>query len=112
MDKNNCIASYCDTGYILNNERTECIKDPCDEITLNEISIKEETELNYEIKPKNIYIFNIENENYKYIFDSNTKNLFYTYNDNHILAISDKNEFNIKEKVYINYYTNITDSIE
>ena len=111
-DKNNCIASYCDPGFILNNERTECIKDPCDEITLNEIIIKKETELKYEIKPKNIYIFSIENENYTYIFDSKAKNLFYTYNDAHILAITDKNEFNNTDKVYVNFYTNITENIE
>ena len=111
-DKNNCIASYCDPGFILNNERTECIKDPCDEITLNQITIKEEAELKYEIKPKNIYIFSIENENYTYIFDSNAKNLFYTYNDAHILAITDKNEFNNTDKVYVNFYTNITENIE
>ena len=111
-DKNKCIASYCDPGFILNNERTECIQDPCDQITLNEIIIKEEIELKYEIKPKNIYIFSIENENYKYIFDSNSTNLFYSYNDEHILAITDKKEYNNKDKVYVNFYTNITNNIE
>ena len=39
-DKNNCIPAYCDEGYYLNDNRTECIKDPCDNIKLNEITIK------------------------------------------------------------------------
>ena len=111
-NRNNCIASYCDPGYILNDERTECIKDPCDEITLNKITIKEEKELKYSIKPKNIYIFSIENENYEYTFDSNSSLLLYAYNDNHILDIASKKIFNNKEKIYVNYYTNITDNIE
>ena len=37
-DKNTCIASYCDQGYILNDERTECIVDPCEEIKRNMIT--------------------------------------------------------------------------
>ena len=112
-DKSSCIASYCDQGYILNDERTKYIKDPCDEITLNEISIKEEQqELKYSIKPKNIYIFNIENEYYDYSFDSNSSQLFYIYNDAHILKITNKKIFNNKDKIYVNYNTNITDTIE
>ena len=38
-DKNNCIAAYCDEGYILNDERNKCIKNYCDEISVVEKSI-------------------------------------------------------------------------
>ena len=33
-NKSKCIAAYCDDGYFLNDERTQCIKDPCEKITL------------------------------------------------------------------------------
>ena len=35
-DKNNCIAAYCDDEYILNDERTKCNKDLCEEINFVE----------------------------------------------------------------------------
>ena len=38
-DKNNCIAVYCDVGYILNKALNECIKDPCEDIILNKIDL-------------------------------------------------------------------------
>ena len=41
------------------------------------------------------------------------KYLFYIYNKNHILeAVNDKNIFNYTDKIYVNYYTNITETIE
>ena len=43
-NKSHCVAAYCDNGYILNDERTQCIEDPCKSIKLQEISIKEAKE--------------------------------------------------------------------
>jgi hypothetical protein len=112
-NKSNCIASYCDEGYILNDQRTQCIKNPCDSIKLNEISIKEENETQYNIEPNNIYIFKIENENFKYSFNSNLEPFFYIYNDDHILESAKNNTmFKYRDKIYVNYYTNITNIIE
>ena len=112
-NKTNCIASYCDEGYILNDQRTQCIKNPCDSIKLNEISIKEENETKYNIEPNNIYIFKIENEKLKYSFNSDLEPFFYIYNEDHILE-SAKNTtmFKYNDKIYVNYYTNITNIVE
>ena len=98
-DKTNCIAAYCDKDYILNDERTECIKNPCDNLILNEITINGENITTFDIKPKNIYIFKIENnKNISYIFSSDyKKKLFYIYNEDHILE-SVNNGTNFKNK--------------
>ena len=108
-----CIAAYCDKGFILNDNKTECFEDPCESIKLNEITIKDEVETKYKIEPNNIYIFTIENKNKSYSFISNMKYLFYIYNENHILEIiNDKSTFNDTNKIFVNYYTNITETIE
>ena len=110
---NKCIASYCDIGYILNDNRTKCLEDPCNSIKLNEIIINEENEIIYKIKKNNIYIFKIENQNYSYSFNSNIKYFFYIYNDDHILEpVDDKKTFKNNEKIFVNYYLNITEDIE
>ena len=110
-DKNNCIATYCDEGYYLNNERTECIKNPCDNITLNEINIALENKTEYIIEPNNLYLFTIENENYTYEFNSTIEHLIFTYDiDNHFLQVEKGKTFMIGEKIYINYYLNITEN--
>ena len=111
-DKNNCIAAYCDDGYYLNDNRTECIKDPCDNIKLNEITINEEKEKEYIIEPNNTYIFTIEKENYLYSFYSELEPFIYIMNKNHILeAAKNGTKFKNGEKIYINYYLNITENI-
>ena len=110
-DKNNCIATYCDKGYILNDERTKCIEDPCEKITLNEIEIKEEKELEYIIEPNNTYIFKIENEKNAYKFSSEIEKFFYIYNDDHILeAVNQEKTFKKDDKIYVNYFVNITEN--
>jgi hypothetical protein len=114
-NKTNCIAAYCDKDYILNDERTECIKNPCDNLILNEISINGENTTTFDIKPKNIYIFKIENNNnISYIFSSDYKEkLFYIYNEDHILeSVNNGTNFINKDKIYVNFYTNITETIQ
>ena len=113
-DKTKCIAAYCDEGYILNDERTGCVINPCDSITLNEISIQEEKDKNYIIEPNNIYIFTIENTNLNYSFYTDfDKKLFYVYDDNHILiAVTNGTTFKNTDKIFINYFTNITETLE
>ena len=113
-DKKQCIAAYCDDGYYLNDERTQCIKDPCEKITLNEITITGEDEMNFVIKPNNTYIFKIEskNENNFYTFNSDLDNLLFIYNDDHILtAINNNTKFKKNDMIYANYYINITEDI-
>ena len=80
---------------------------------MNEISIKEENETKYNIEPNNIYIFKIENEKLKYSFNSDLEPFFYIYNEDHILE-SAKNTtmFKYNDKIYVNYYTNITNIVE
>ena len=110
-DKNKCIAAYCDDGYYLNDNRTECIKDPCDNIKLNEITINEEKETEYIIEPNNAYIFTIEKENYLYSFYSEFEPFIYVMNNDHILeAVKNGTKFKKGEKIYINYYVNISEN--
>ena len=54
-NKSDCIVSYCDKGFILNDNRTECFEDPCDSIKLNEITIKDENEM--KLLNRIIYIY-------------------------------------------------------
>ena len=108
-DKNTCIPAYCDDGYYLNDNRTECIKDPCDNIKLNEITINEENDKEHIIEPNNTYIFTIEKENYSYSFYSELEPFIYVMNNKHILeAAKNGTKFKKGEKIYINYYVNIT----
>ena len=107
----NCIAAYCDQGYILNDDRTECIRDPCQDITLNEIIINETKDIEYYIEPKNAYIFTIEKENYSYYFYSEYEKFFYVFNEKHVLeAVKNGTEFILKNKIYVNYFVNITET--
>ena len=109
-NKSNCIAAYCDQGYILNDERNKCIEDPCEKITLHNINIKEDKDSEYIIEPNHIYIFTIENDkNTFYYFDCKLEPFLYVYNDDHILEVVDKEKkFKNKDKIYVNYYVNIT----
>ena len=110
-DTNQCIAAYCDEGYYLNDDRTECIRNPCDDIQLNEITINEENKNDYIIEPNNSYIFTIENEKYLYYFYSELDPFIYVFNENHILeAVKNGTVFKNKEKIYLNYFVNITEN--
>ena len=110
-DKNNCIGTYCDKGYILNDERNKCIEDPCEKISLEEILIKEGKNYEFIIKPNITYIFKIENDSNNYYFDSEVEKLFYVFNDDHVLeAANNKTKFKKNDKIYVNYYVNITEN--
>ena len=111
-DQNKCIPAYCDDGFYLNDDRTKCIPEPCDNIILNEIIINEEKESKYTIKPNNTYIFTIENDNSSYYFYSELEPFFYIMNEHHILeAVKNGKEFKDKDKIYVNYFVNITKDI-
>ena len=98
---------YC----CLSDDRTECIRDTCEDITLKEIPVEKEEDFEYIIEPNNTYIFTINKENYSYYFYSEFEKFFYILNDNHILeAVKNGTEFKINNKIYINYYVNITDN--
>ena len=108
-NKNKCIAAYCDQGYILNDERNKCIEDPCEQITLHDLKIKEDKDSEYVIEPNNTYIFTIENDKNTYKFDCELEPFFYVLNDDHILeAVNKEKKFKNKDKIYVNYYVNTT----
>ena len=108
-DKNTCIVAYCDEGYYLNDNRTECIKNPCDNIKLNEITINEKNEREQIIEPNNAYIFTIKKENYSYYFYSELEPFIYAMNEDHNLeAVKNGTKFKNGDKIYCNYYVNIT----
>ena len=110
-DKKKCIAAYCNDGYYLNDERTECIKDPCENIKLNEITINSENETKFIIEPNNIYIFTLDKENYSYNFYSEFEPFIYALNEEHILKPMENGTlFKNQDKVYINFYVNITEN--
>ena len=109
-DKNNCIAAYCDDGYILNDERTKCNKDLCEEINVVEktLNITEQEELI--IEPKTFYLFNIDdNDQNSYYFLSEQDNFMHYYNSS-----TDKNFINNQtlvedaKAILVNYYLNIS----
>ena len=105
----NCIAAYCEEGYILSDNRTKCIRDPCKDIELKEISVNFNKNKEYTIEPKIAYIFTIEKENYSYAFYSEFGKFFYVYNKKHVLeAVEDGTEFELNDKIYVNFYVNIT----
>ena len=69
--------------------------------------IQNDTE--YVIEPNNTYIFTIENDKNSYVFECELEPFFYVFNDNHILEAVDKEKkFKNKDKIYANYYVNIT----
>jgi hypothetical protein len=110
-DKNNCIAAYCDDGYILNDERTKCNKDLCEEINVVEktLNITEQEELI--IEPKTFYLFNIDdNDQNSYYFLSEQDNFMYYYNSSSRDKVFINNQTLIEggNGIYINYYLNIS----
>jgi hypothetical protein len=108
-NKTHCIPAYCDIGYELNNERTECIKDPCQSINLQTRQIKfiKETE-EIEIEPKNLYIIEINKKNINFSVYSDIENLIFIYNFNHILEPINSGTILNENKIYVNFYLNIT----
>ena len=113
MEQNRLHCSLLWLWIYLNDERTQCVKDPCDAITLKEISIKEEKEQEYDIEPNNIYIFTIENENQSFSFYSDIDKLFFSYNKEHTLKpVNNGTSFQNKNKIYVNYYLNNTNTIK
>ena len=112
-DTSKCIAAYCQEGYILNDERTECIPNPCDAINLNEILLTEEKNYTYIIEPNNAYIFSIENDNCSYYFYSEFEKFFYIFNERHILEpVENGTLFQEKIKIYANYFVNISENTQ
>ena len=112
-DKNNCIAAYCDEGYYLNNERTECIQNPCDDITLNEIKINMEKKTEFIIQPNNLYIFTIDKENCTYEFSTELEYLMFIYineSGSTFNQVEKGKTFVYGDIIYINYYLNITEN--
>ena len=114
-DKNKCIASYCDEGYILNDERNKCIKNLCDEINIVEKVIKNiDKSEEFIIEPKTAYYFDIQDPNNTYYFlSSKDYNVFYyvesynnTYNKTYI-----NNQTLLKEGdyIYVNSYLNVSE---
>ena len=98
----------------MNDERTQCIKDPCEKITLNEVSITEIGNKTLNVEPNNVYIFKIDNdnENISYTFNSDTYPLFYTYdNENTLRPITKSSTFIKGDKIYCNFFVNNTENI-
>ena len=76
----NCIISYCDEGYILNDNRTQCVKDPCENIKIETIVLGDENYTQYIIEPNTLYLLSIQNENDKYSFSSETEGIIHEIN--------------------------------
>ena len=111
-----CKKYYCDLGYYYNVYRDKCMRDYCTNepkeinITLND-TYEETIILNSENNDE--YIFIIDNHKYSYSFKTNQTG--FTYYDNNTLCPSSfdvkMDEPNHKNKIYLNYYKNITDEI-
>ena len=111
-NKTNCIASYCDEGYILNHEKTECIKNPCDDIMMKEIVLNGEIDTEYIIDPNTFYVFKVKNENNSYSFNSDSKNVIHIYNEDEdkLEIINEELLRKNGEEVYINFFLNSTEN--
>ena len=111
-NKSNCIAAYCDEGFILNDERNECIKNNCDEISVVEKSIKEiNGSEEFIIEPKTAYYFYIDDEDNSYYFKSNENGLMFYYEENYNKVYIDNNTLLKNEDyIYINTFLNSSDN--
>ena len=110
-DKNNCIAAYCDDEYILNDERTKCNKDLCEEINFEERELNIKRQEEFIIEPKTFYFFYInDDENSSYSFLSEQDNFMYYYNSSSRDKVFINNQTLIEggNGIYINYYLNIS----
>ena len=109
-DKNKCIAAYCDDEYILNDERTKCIKDLCEEINIVEKTLNITKQEEFIIEPKTFYYFYIEDDsNSSYYFLSEQDNFMYYYGPNKDkIFINNQTLIEGENGIYINYYLNIS----
>jgi len=109
-DKNKCIAAYCDDGYILNDERTKCNRDLCEEINYVYKTINFTKPEKFIIEPKTFYLFYLnadnsssfqllsEQDNFMYYYDTNGDKVF----------INNQVSIEGGSYIYINYYLNIS----
>ena len=109
-----CQKYYCDLGYYYNIYKGNCLRDYCTNepkeinIILNdtyEKTIILNTENNDE------YIFTINSTNFSYSFETNQTGFIY-FDKNTLCPASfivKKDEPNHKNKIYVNYYKNITE---
>ena len=109
-----CQKYYCDLGYYYNIYKGKCMRDYCTNeskeinIILND-TYEKIIILNSENNDE--YIFIINNNNFAYSFKTNQ--VGFIYFDNNTLCPSNfivkKDEPNHNNKIYVNYYKNITD---
>ena len=77
-----------------------------------QIKINYDKEVTYRIDPSKSYIFEIENEKYLYSLSSDSENIFYIKNKFNTFELKDNDTFfENGEKIYVNYYKNLTDLI-
>ena len=109
-----CQKYYCDLGYYYNIYRGKCMRDYCTNepkeinITLND-TYEKTLILNFENNDE--YIFIIDSHNFAYSFEANLTGFIY-YDSNTTCPSSFEvkmDEPNHKNKIYVNYYKNITD---
>ena len=94
----NCIISYCDEGFVLSDDRTQCFKNPCLNLTFQDIEINDENYTEYIIQPNIIYVITFNKENNKYSLSSETEGIIYQsfiflckYTENNSIVSSDTN---------------------
>ena len=112
-NKSNCIASYCDEGYILNKERTECITNPCDETESYFIEIEDIEKIKeITIGPKTVYSFNVTDKNNSYCILSNKEYLIHYFNlvNYSIIPVNNESLIKFNDTGCINYYLNNTEN--
>ena len=105
----NCIISYCDEGYILSDNRTHCLENPCLNIGYKQIDINDENYKEMIIQPKTIYQLSFQNRNNKYSLSSETEGIY--YQSMFFITISPLKNNSIvgaENLIFINYYLNLT----
>ena len=105
----NCIISYCDDGYILSDNRTQCFKNPCLNIEILEIEINDENYTEYIIQPNTIHKITFQNTNNSYSVSSETEGIFFqSYIDMFVIPKENNSIFGPLNILVINYYLNLT----
>ena len=78
------------------------VSDPIVNTEINNINIKEENELEFEISDSAIHSFTILNDNYFYCFSSDTENAFYKSEDGKYNLVPNESFFGKNDIVYVN----------
>ena len=115
-DTDNCVLKYCDEEYILDIKNNKCIKAPCDNFEIKNITVNCDENLDYEIEPNTGYIFNVKDENDENCslhFFSEYENFFYAKSGTQNLkSVENGTEVSNGESIFSNLFLNNSENVK